>query len=369
MYGVAVCATLFLSVTSYYFVEEPARTGSFASHVRPEYKALVAVAAATAMLAFIALEPVAQPRFYLAAAQPTGTAAATTVNPSQVQPLPYLERALRDSLTLTSWPKLSNQATVNEGPGVGGCEALRSAACEFAPTAHIGPRKVIVAVGDSVMVSWQSMLKSVFLPNGWTLISLAFVDCFAADVPYADTLQAAGGRLTENANCDAQHRYIDTILATLHPSLVVLDDEADAIYKVSDGHGRLLPHPDQIAAYESGLAKTINLAKSAGARAVVLSATPDHPNWDECKVAGSTPLDCVEQVDPGWQEIQPLDVYVVDQTQSIYVDTLNLWCYQDNCPDVVGNLGTIRDGHHITDEYGRLVAPSLEAYFKKRGII
>lgn len=369
-YGVAIAGTLFLSIASFYFVEEPARSGSFVTHEHLGTRALAALAAGTLALTVIALRPVPKPLFTLASVSSLVTSTTPTVDPSLVQPLPDLQAALAASLSLASWPKLSNQTTVDLGPGETGCDVTQSfSSCAFTPQANVGASKVVVLLGDSVMVSWQSMLKSVFLPNGWTVISLAHADCFAAEASYADTLQGDGGALKENTQCESQHQYTDSVLASLHPSVVLLDDQDDATYKISDGHGHLLAHPQQVTAYTAGLNKTIGVAKSAGAKVVVMSATPNHREWATCRVAGSTPADCTSRPEAGLAEIRALDVRIAQQTGATYVDTIDLWCYQNLCPDVVGTLGTIRDNHHITAEYGVRVAPSLEADFIRRGII
>ncbi|MGN6723699.1 MAG: acyltransferase family protein, partial [Marmoricola sp.] len=365
-YTAVLVGTLGLSMASYYLVEEPVRTLSFSRHLHLERRVLAAVTCcAVAVGAYAIRPPVPVPSF---AKQINNEVVMTAKGVDAVAPLPGLKAELKQSLQLRSWPTLTNQATVDKGRNSDTCEKPRTLQCSYGP-ADGSATKTVVLVGDSVMVTWLSMMKAVFLPHHWRVVQLAVSDCFGADVPYADRFQGNGGALTQNAKCDRQHAYVRSVLASLHPNLVLIDNMSDAIYKVSDGRGHLLPHSEQRRQYEAGLTRTIEMAKKAGAHPVLLSATPNHREWSTCQVAGSTPLNCVRPPEKRWREIQKSDIAVAKRSRAVYLDTLPLWCVAGECPNVVGTLATIVGSHHITQEYGVRVAPSLEAALKKLHLI
>ncbi|GAB3855749.1 SGNH hydrolase domain-containing protein [Nocardioides maradonensis] len=376
LYGVVITGTLALSIASLYFVEEPARSGHFRSTSGHAKKLAAVIALSAVCLQLAALRPTQPPMTLSSSASrapsiPSAKPGRSVVDdPTLVEPLPALATALQDSLRLESWPKLTNQSSIDSRTNASWCDVpLSVTACAYYPAGPVNQKKIVLAVGDSVMISWLAMLKRVFVDNGWELVSVAQGDCFAAIAPYADTLQGNGGALTENSKCDGQHRFYKQALNEVKPSLVLIDDMSDAISKVSDGHGHLLPHAQQVAGYSTGLKNIIRMAQSVGARAAVLSATPNHKDWDTCRVAGSTPLSCAQAPEDAWYEIQILDQAVVAKTKATYIDTLPLWCVDGYCPDVVDRVGVIFNDHHVTDEYAGMVSSSLERYMRHHQIL
>jgi peptidoglycan/LPS O-acetylase OafA/YrhL len=374
LYVTVAATTLAAAVASYYFVEEPGRRGLGVLVPRNELerhafgvRSVVCALAALVALGCVAIQPPPPQPAFAAAISETSSAPTKPADPYFVDPLPDVQEAIQKGLTLTSWPKLTN---ADSSVMLAHCSNFASLdkACHWEPAPGKDVGKTVLLMGDSVMHSWLPMISGAFTSQGWKVVSIAEDDCFSAYTHYADDLQG-GGKVAENTNCDAQHAFFQTALKAIKPDLVVLDNMSDAIYKVSDGKGHVLPHDQQVAAYKAGVKKTIGLIEQVGAKALMLSATPDHKQIEDCRVGSAGPQSCISSPSRQWLEIRQLDVQISKETGAKYADIQNFFCYQNLCPSTVGNLKAVIDNHHITQEYAKYLEPSFEHYLSVSGLL
>lgn len=215
--------------------------------------------------------------------------------------------------------------------------------------------RMAVVVGDSYAMSWMPGLRKALNDNGYRVTQLTKGHCPAWNV--AVTMNE-----TPFAECDEQHRWVNSYLQRQKPDLVVLTTAsylADSLTSKNTGTAMLKE-------VSEGLRSTIANAKDAGAGAgaevIVLGSPPGSEDLQICVKPNSTPEGC-------WGPASTANAKRISRTEADtaaamgvrFVDVFSWFCQYDHCPAFVGTTPVYVDGSHLTVQYSERLTPLLEA--------
>ena len=94
-------------------------------------------------------------------------------------------------------------------------------------------------------------------------------------------------------------------------------------------------------------------------RIVVLGAPPGARNLQTCPTALNGPDDCLRGPASTFAEQMASEQEVAAETGIRAIDPEQWFCIDGLCPVVVGSTPVYFDGHHLTAEYARRIAPEV----------
>jgi peptidoglycan/LPS O-acetylase OafA/YrhL len=329
--------TLFLSILTKYWVENPLRFGPKIATDRRAFM-FALVGSLIILLAAGSLSYWANQQIAVARAQPPLPlfSSSTEVNESIQEELAYRAFSSPQRFSPRSSPitfdclDVDSTATVER--------------CTFGSAA---PSHLMVVVGDSYANSYIPGLIDGFGPDNWQIISLTRASCPAAVVEHKNP------RSSESVGC-VQHRdWALTEIERLNPELVIV---ANATHSEL---GEIAPqntHRTVQEIWQAGLTNYLGQIEQLGPKIVVLGQTPV-PN---CR-ASELPSSCLDKTYP-WSMLTA-EQQAVQGSGIQYVDTRAWYCTQDLriCPEVVaGSFVTVsRSDSHLSDQYSRRLANLL----------
>ena len=358
LFSVAVvAASLLLAAASYHCIEQPVlHTNWLLPHrpidparARPVFRrALVVGAGAVVLTATTVVALVVVPRGddgggALAAAR------AAAAESDRTAPLTPLQQDLRAATLATEWPAdldpgFEQLPTYGDDVWPRGCiSALEQSpeGCSFGdPDATL---KVTV-MGDSYAAAWVPALRQDMVPQGWYVENLAFGVCpNITELTSFDTIAFTA--------CTAHREWAIERILEDPPSLLVLSHSWRA--------GLVDEELDRRTAYTQGLADVVRRLQPSGARIVVLGAPPGAENLQTCPTALNGPDDCLRGPAATFDDQMASEQAVAAETGVRAIDPEQWFCIDDLCPAVVGSTPVYFDGHHLTAEYARRIAPEV----------
>ena len=193
--------------------------------------------------------------------------------------------------------------------------------------------KRIVLFGNSHAVAWLPAVQQLAKAAGWQLFPVVKEAC---DYP----LYLSGD---PNNQCTAWYQWATQQIAALHPDLIVLNG-----YNADDG-------------WQSALQQVTQALKALGKQELMLSDP-----------AGATaPFDCLQQRNATLRTClspDPQDKIDASHTEqqiaaAAGIDFVNVdswFCYQNECPSVIGNRVVYADLGHVSITYSKHLAPLLD---------
>jgi len=206
-------------------------------------------------------------------------------------------------------------------------ETIHNSVC---PQADLSSSRTIVVFGDSHAEMWLPALIPIAKVAGWKLIPIIKRACLAYRWTSA----------LELPSCPPWYTWAVGEVTALHPGVVVIGAQ--------DVGG---------IAWESDLRNTIRIFQSTGARVILLGDLPFFPIAPtDCLLApGATMRTCTFPLSPNF-------VYSEAQAASFgvdYIADLAWFCYNQECPMVVGHTITYSDVSHVSRPYASLLVAPL----------
>ena len=241
-------------------------------------------------------------------------------------------------------------------PDVGECEYFDETTRSLCPRGDLDGDKTLVLIGDSHARQWIPALDRIAAASGFTAYYLVREGCPAADV--TPWLTNGDGPSLE---CRDFQSWARDQVAQLQPDLVLLASDAnEAGFEGPDGK-RVRNEQEQAHLLRTGMVSEIISVRGDSGRVVVLGDPPGvQPNGGECLTArDATLLACMSSPDPRSE----LMISAVREAATLvdvqFVDPEKWFCWQEQCPLVVGDTITMRDREHISSDYAGQLAPEL----------
>ena len=221
-------------------------------------------------------------------------------------------------------------------------ESATPVACEHGdPTSDV----VVVVVGDSKILQWESPLAAIAESEGWRMVFYTKSDC-----PFADAARTVDGKIYETC-VQWNDAVLDEIIA-LAPDLVITSQRGtQGVVDLDD------PTTLSTDAMVEGLATRWEQLEQAGSRiAVVLdNPAPDHEVY-ECVAEHPDDLAaCTFSRQRGVRSSSAgVQLEAAERVPGVTaIDLTDYICPTEECVPVIGNVLVYRQGSHITDTYAR----------------
>lgn len=358
-----IAATLTLSIITKYLIEDPFRNGILAFGLRRPRRALFiggSFATATVLIASIS---VVAARTWLreekiaadlkekerAAIYPKSEyPGAAALDPKNPAPVPTGLRVIPNPLIAEHDMDGKHAHCM----GLTGSFAIRP--CEFGDR---NGTKSIVLIGDSHAMQFGTALEKIAKLHAWRLVVLTKPAC-----PFGDFPVFWEGYL--RGECEHWKKESFKIITAMKPDLMITTTGRWAVYQQLPSKER------QMQGYRELWQKYID-------RGIRVAVIRDNPLMRGGRNSWMTPPACVhrysKQVDecknPRKTALEDLKDLVFETAQQMgnvpIIDLSNYFCTTTECAAVVGNVLVYRDHHHITDAYGKTLAPYLDKEVKK----
>ncbi|HEV6952407.1 MAG TPA: acyltransferase family protein, partial [Promicromonospora sp.] len=221
-------------------------------------------------------------------------------------------------------------------------ESATPVACEHGdPTSDV----VVVVVGDSKILQWESPLAAIAESEGWRMVFYTKSGC-----PFADAARTVDGKIYETC-VQWNDAVLDEIIA-LAPDLVITSQRGtQGVVDLDD------PTTLTTDAMVDGLATRWEQLVQAGSRvAVVLdNPAPDHEVY-ECVAEHPDDLAaCTFSRERGVRSSSAgVQLEAAERVPGVTaIDLTDYICPTEECVPVIGNVLVYRQGSHITDTYAR----------------
>jgi peptidoglycan/LPS O-acetylase OafA/YrhL len=114
-----------------------------------------------------------------------------------------------------------------------------------------------------------------------------------------------------------------------------------------------------------GLASAVRVLKRRSRRVVIIGDVPArHQQPVDCVLAPhATPAGCSELLTPGEAEETDQVAQFADADHVGFIDTTGWFCYQQQCPLVIGDVITYRDNNHVSTTYAGALRRVFRAAF------
>ena len=213
----------------------------------------------------------------------------------------------------------------------------------------------IVLFGDSHALAWFPTMEGLATDKGWRLLDLTMSACSPADIrAWNPTLKSVVPA------CDEWRTWALERLAQEHPDIVVVAGTRG--FATVDANGTVVAGDARTAAWEAGMARTLDRLRASAGRVILLADTPrsavDPP---VCLSAHPTSvLDCATPVedalDPGWLAVER---GAAAAGGAGFIDPTPWVCPTSPCPAVLGDLLVYRDGGHMTATFAAALSGRL----------
>ncbi len=221
----------------------------------------------------------------------------------------------------------------------------------------LGSATTIALFGDSHAAFWFPALEGLAERQGWRLLNLTMSSCTPADLSVYNSIFKR--IYTE---CPAWRNAAIARLVSTRPAVIVVAG-THGISPV-DASGNLLTGNTLVAAWEAGMARTLERLIPAAGRVILLADTPtsqvdppvclsQHPT---SVLACATPLD--KAIDLPWLAAERA---VVAQTGAGFIDPTYWVCPTSPCPAVIGGLLIYQNAGHLTATYAAALTDRMGA--------
>ncbi len=356
-----LAGAILLSIISYAVFENPIRRARWsAPRTAVVFAAFMAVTLATAAASFAAIDKkerlLSSPASELvgATALPTVNYTSARVVESDADALPEVVAAAAaarrgDRIPSGLTPpigELQNESLPYSLPG--GCVPVAASSASSSKICRLGrttSSKSIVVIGDSHAQMWMPAILRMAVRDGWLVIPLLRPGCTP------DTWVDHRGL----AACRPWYRWAGRQVKLLHPEVTLVGGA------VGGSRGAAA------RAAEHGMVSMARVLEPASGEVVVMG-DPEGLTRD--------PLDCLlsrhasmAKCTTTWPPaaLQPYDD-IAEQVRNLgigFLDTRGWFCFEYQCPAVVGRTIVYKDNHHITSTYALRRAATFRAGFRR----
>ncbi|HRP70689.1 MAG TPA: SGNH hydrolase domain-containing protein, partial [Turneriella sp.] len=210
---------------------------------------------------------------------------------------------------------------------------------------------------DSHAMQYGTALEKVAQMHNWRLLVLTKPACPFGEFP----VYYEGW---ERAECTFWKKEVLKIITAQKPDLLIIGTARAGLF------GQIAGSEKQIAGYKSYWQKYLD----AGIRVAVIK---DNPLMRGGKHRYMTPAGCAltnaKNVavceSPRQDALESLKDYLVVVQEEMkdrvsLIDLSDIFCKKETCAAVIGNILVYRDRHHITDVFGKTLAPYFDKIIK-----
>ncbi len=219
---------------------------------------------------------------------------------------------------------------------------------------NLGSKTTIVLFGDSHALSWFPAIEKLAIAKKWRLLSLTMSSCWPATMP---AWNPATNVLMNN--CAIWRKSALNQIAQVKPYLTFITGTRG--FATVDNAGNVLAGDARSAAWQAGIATTINAIKHVSKNTVMISDTPvslynvadclsySLDSISYCATASSTAIS-TEWLTLERDTAASLGILWINPTEWI--------CITDPCSPISGDNAIYRDGGHLTASFAvHLEAP------------
>lgn len=213
----------------------------------------------------------------------------------------------------------------------------------------------IALFGDSHALSWFPAMNIVAKKNGWKLLSLTMSACSPSDIP--------GWNPSNNSvmkNCTLWRADSLRRIAAAKPLVVVVAGTRG--FATIDAQGKVLAGDARVAAWRSGMQRTMDQLKLASKNVIYIGDAPQSM-VDPPVCLSAHPKNALDCATPIARAIQndwiAQETAMTIQERISFIDP-GLWiCPTSPCPVVLGNLLVYMDAGHLTATFSAALASRL----------
>lgn len=346
-----LCAFL-LSIVSYGLVENPIRRASWSPRTTTvAFGTSLGVALATAVVLLAAIDRKEQ-HFYAAASVTTAPSEVVVADTGGA--LPEVVAAVRAARRGDAIPpgltppigELTNEPQPYSLPR--GCvpiAASNESTSKICPIGRTSSRTTIVVIGDSHVQMWMPAILHLANQDGWRVIPLLRPGCTPGAWVDHDGLAA----------CRKWYKWAIRQVGLLHPTVTLIGGAVGGDRGGTAGeavHGIV------------SMARTLR----SGSRKVIVIGDPEGLDLN--------PLDCLlarnasmRSCTTTWPQaaLWPYDT-IASRTKTLgvgFLDTRGWFCFQAECPAVIGRTIVYKDPHHVTVAYVQRRAATFRGAFRR----
>ena len=241
---------------------------------------------------------------------------------------------------------------------LGDCD-YRTGTTELCPLGDADADLTVALVGDSHARAWSPAFDELGAREGFRAFQFVYSGCSATQAVQAER---DTGRPWEECQ-DFKDWTLET-LEDLEPDLIVVATSAVSPVMSEDG-SRLVFKQEDAAEFrevvEAGFERELALLQPLAPRVAVLGNTPQLPREPGvCLTSGDVDLgDCLFPAGPAARAIQMGFRDAARRAGSPFINAARWFCWEKQCPSVVGRIVTMRDKEHMTPDYARQLAVPL----------
>jgi len=370
---VSIAVALGLSELSYRYVEETVRKSRWLEPKKkrrahaPGFRgraiglgSVAAVTGAALVLAFTVQQGAQSP-------EPTTERTAAPGNllekGAERAALDAISAGIKTAMAAKTWPQLSPSmdsviAGYEHDPATHACAIAKYPGVEACTWGATDAPRSIAIVGDSTSVAYVAMLRAIAEGSGGQLrfTALGMYSCPFVDIPTSSADPGLAAACPERKDLEIAN------VAALKPELLFVTN-APAPYKNTQTGKEIT-----VSEYQEGVKRLLERVAPDIGKPVFLAAPPTEKDVRECYSPRTSPSECVTTVQEPWKRFGRADAKAAAAFGGVRIDTRPLFCLSDKCPAFADGIPVKFDNTHITDEYGRHIAPAVVALLAENGI-
>jgi peptidoglycan/LPS O-acetylase OafA/YrhL len=214
----------------------------------------------------------------------------------------------------------------------------------------------LVLLGDSHARAWSPAFDELGREHGYAVYNFVYSGCSATLAVQADH---ETGRAIEE--CEAFKAWALATVAELQPDLVVVATSAVSPLMSADGDrvvGMVDDRAEFLDLFDQGYGGLLQALQASAGQVLAIGNTPKLPREPGvCLSSGDVDLgDCLFEEGRVSRKIQKSLAKRAATLDVPFVSASTWFCYERECPSVVGSTVTMRDSEHMTPEYARQLA-------------
>jgi len=214
----------------------------------------------------------------------------------------------------------------------------------------------LVLIGDSHARAWSPAFDELGREHGYATYNLVYSGCSATTAVQADR---DTGRAF--AGCEEFKTWAASAIAELEPDLVVVATSAVSPVLAADGDrvvGMVEDRAEFLDLVVGGYGELLQTLQQSAGEVLAIGNTPKLPREPGvCLSTGDVDLgDCLLEEGKVSRKIQRAFAQEAARLDVPFVSASRWFCFERECPAVVGRTVTMRDSEHMTPEYARQLA-------------
>ena len=215
-----------------------------------------------------------------------------------------------------------------------------------------GSSRTIVVFGDSHAEMWMPAILGLAQRDGWAVVPLLKLGCLASEWT-TGAHPGAGKSLVNVSECHTWYRWATAQLRSLHPDVALVG----GYYSYVGAAGAQW--------VVNGLRAAADNAKQSAKHVVIIGDPPTRANDPaNCLLArGATYVSCSRALNQSEATITSQVSQMAASDRLGFVDTTPWFCYEGQCPLVIGNIIAYRDDNHLSVAYSAALSAAFRAAF------